>query len=166
MRNKKPLSLLIIYSLLLFSFAPLKTIGQTQNSLSDKTISVPKKIGLKKEKLEIIPDIVPVKNSAELNSSEILKNEKPIRKISKLKKESKLKRPKIKVNFEEINKIPYKQTSKQKKKGWSTSDKVILATFIAGLTVLLVFLIKYGKVPNCDDVACDPFIDENCICEN
>ncbi len=55
---------------------------------------------------------------------------------------------------------------RQAKKGLSTKDKVGLALFIAGMAVLVILLIKYGKdcirssPPNCT-----PGVDEFCTCE-
>jgi hypothetical protein len=55
---------------------------------------------------------------------------------------------------------------RQAKKGLSTKNKIGLALFIAGMAVLVVLLIKYGK--NCirsSPPDCTPGVDEFCTCE-
>ncbi|HMT07277.1 MAG TPA: hypothetical protein PKA82_04670 [Pyrinomonadaceae bacterium] len=55
---------------------------------------------------------------------------------------------------------------RQTKKGWSKSDKILMAAFVVGITVLVVLLVKYGK--NCIRTSppnCNIGTDDNCYCE-
>jgi len=53
-----------------------------------------------------------------------------------------------------------------KKKGWSTTNKLLLAAAIVGFVGLMFVVIKYGK--NClrsSPAGCTPGVDESCVCE-
>jgi hypothetical protein len=161
MIKKNILALFTIYSLLVLIFLPNQNFGQTENTVSDKSISIAEKISIKEKKGENIVT-PPAKDPTELNQDKPVKNTQLTKTISQYKRESKLEKPQTNTNFEKLEKVTYKlsdDNNNKKKKNWSTGVTIAVVIGVVGLVALAVLVIK----SDCDPNACDPF-DENCYC--
>ena len=136
---KKSIALCLIYSIFLLANFPLQISGQNQNKISNEPPAEIKKGSVDQPK----PN---VKTAFEKEISS-----------------SRFEIEKTTVDFKKIEKDQYKQP--QKKKGLTKNEKTFLVVFIVALTVGVILLAKYAKIPKCSEVSCNPDFDEDCICE-